>query len=161
MITKRMKRTCIPSALCFLLLLSGVTSTYACTCVRYKNWTLKHELSTVTLAVKGRIISAADYKDPDFQWSLTLFRLVVDRRYKAPAGTPDTLSILTGRDSGLCGYAFKLGRDYIVYATDWNPTGAAPDKAKPGPRAIFHTDICTATKESNRKELAQLKRLTR
>ncbi|WP_288426879.1 hypothetical protein [uncultured Spirosoma sp.] len=156
-----MKQPRIYVTLGIVFLLSAVTSTYACTCVRPKNWTLKYELSKATVAVKGRIISGTDYNDPDFQWSLKLFKLVVDRRYKAPAGTPDTLSILTGRDSGLCGYAFKLGHDYIVYATGWNPTGATPDESKSGPNAIFQTDICTATKESNRKELAQLRRLTR
>lgn len=156
-----MKPTYFISALCVWLLLSNMTSSHACMCVRHKNWTLRYELSTVNLAVKGRIISVDDYKDPDFQWPLKLFRLVVDNRYKAPANTPDTLSIITGRDSDGCGYAFKLGRNYIVYATDWNPTGAASNQSKKGPRMIFYTDICTATKESNRKELAQLRRLTR
>lgn len=143
------------------LLLPGVTSTYACTCVRHKQWTLKYELSKATIAVKGQIISGTDYKDPDFQWPLKLFKLVIDRRYKAPTGTSDTLSIITDRYSDGCGYSFKLGRDYIVYATDWNPTGAAPNKSKAGSEMLFYTNICTATKESNRKELAQLRRLTR
>ncbi len=156
-----MKQIYIYVTLSMFFLLSGVTSTYACTCVRYRSWTLKYELNKATLAVKGRIISGNEYKDPDFQWPLKLFRLVIDRRYKAPVGTPDTLSIITGRYSDGCGYAFKLGRDYIVYATDWNPTGAASTKSTTSPRSVFYTDICAATKESNKKELAQLRRLTR
>lgn len=146
----------------FLLAL-GMGSTYACTCVSKPNQTLKNELSLVDVVVKGKIIRVTDYTDATFPWHYRRFTLIVEKKYKAPANTADTVSILTGRDSDACGYAFKLGKDYIVYGTIWVPS-KADNRSLPQNKdtyPVFFTDICFFTKEANRSESAKLRRLTR
>lgn len=150
-------------ALTGFLLASGLVSTYACTCVSDPKRTLRKELSLVDIVVKGRISSVTDYTDATFPWHYKRFTLIVKKRYKTPINTPDTLSIITGQESSACGYAFKLGKDYIVYGTIWAPQKAdnrpLPDQKHTPP--LFFTDICFSTKEANRKESARLRRLTR
>ncbi|MCK8495885.1 hypothetical protein M0L20_28725 [Spirosoma sp. RP8] len=142
-----------------VLLLSANISAYACSCVRNPNWTLKDELNSVSLAAKGKVISVTDYTDPEFPWPQKLFRLVIKTKYKSPVNTPDTVSIVTGRDGADCGYAFKIGKEYIVYATNWEPKGTIKKATKAISPSMFYTSICALTKETNRKELAKLNRL--
>ena len=113
-----MKISCLILTLTVLLSTDSI-STYACTCVRNNKWTLKDELNYVSLAVKGRVISVTDYTGSEFPWLQKRFKLVIENRYKSPLNTPDTVSIITGQDGASCGYAFKIGKDYIVYATNW------------------------------------------
>lgn len=131
----------------------------ACTCVRNNNWTLKDELNSVSLAVKGKVLSVTDYRDSESAWPQKLYKLVIENRYKSPLNTPDTVSIITGQDGATCGYGFKLGKEYIVYATNWEPKNTINKATAVNPPGMFYTSICSLTKESNQKELAQLNRL--
>lgn len=142
-----------------VLLSTASISTYACTCVRNPNWTLKNELNSVSLAVKGKVISVTDYTAPEFPWPQKLFRLIIENKYKSPINTPDTVSIITGQDRADCGYAFKIGKEYIVYATNWGQKDAIKKATEASSPTMFYTSICTLTKETNRKELAKLNRL--
>ena len=143
-----------------VLLSTASISSYACTCVRNPKWTLKDELNSVSLAIKGKVISVTNYTAPEFPWPQKLFRLVIEYRYKSPVNTPDTVSIVTGQDGASCGYAFKIGKKYIVYATSWEQKGTIKKATEASSPGMFYTSICTLTKETNRKELAKLNRLT-
>jgi hypothetical protein len=158
------------STLFVLLLTSGTMASYACSCVHNPKWTLTDKVNSVDMVVKGKIISVADYSDSLFPWHYKLFRLVIEKTYKTPFTTPDTISIITGQDGSSCGYAFKLGKEYIVYGRIHRQTNARislqPDNAASEPggantHTLFETDICTSTKESNKRELTGLKRLTK
>ncbi len=142
-----------------VLLSTASMSTYACTCVRNNKWKLKDELNFVSLVVKGKVISVTDYTDSEFPGSKKLFRLIIENRYKSPVDTPDTVSIITGHDGASCGYEFKVGKEYIVYATNWEQKNAIKNATETSLPGMFYTDICTSTKETNLKELAKLKRL--
>ncbi|RZM21620.1 MAG: hypothetical protein EOO88_32335 [Pedobacter sp.] len=131
----------------------------ACTCVRNNNWTIKDELNSVSLAVKGKVFSVTDYRDSESAWPQKLVKLVIEKKYKSPLNTPDTVSIIMGQDGATCGYGFKLGKEYIVYATNWEPKNTISKATAVNPPGMFYTSICRLTKESNQKELAQLNRL--
>ncbi|QJD79893.1 hypothetical protein [Spirosoma rhododendri] len=146
-------------AIAFLLSTTSIV-TYACGCVRNPTWTLKDELNSSSLAVKGKVISVTDYIAPEFPWPQKLFRLVIKNKYKSPVNTPDTVSIITGQDGADCGYAFKIGKEYIVYATNWEQKDTIRKVIKESILDMFYTSICTLTKETNRKELVRLNRLT-
>lgn len=143
-----------------ILLSTGGMPIYACTCVRNNNWTLKDELNSVSLAVKGKIVSVTEYADSEFPWSQKLYRLVIENKYKSPINLPDTVSIITGQDGASCGYAFIIGKEYIVYATNWGQKSVIKKAIEASSPSMFHTSICSLTKETNLKELAKLNRLT-
>jgi hypothetical protein len=62
--------------------------------------------------------------------------LRVSEVWKGPQ--TETLEVTTPRDGATCGYNFKEGQEYLVYAY-WGPHGSPP---RPGLKA----DHCTETK---------------
>lgn len=153
-----------------LLLASRTTPTYACSCVHNPKWTLKREVNSVDIVVKGRIISVTDYSDSNPPWKCKLFRFLIENKYKIPFSTPDTISVITGQDGSSCGYTFRTGKEYILYGRIKSQKNATidlpPEKSTKKPiqtasHTMFETDICTLTKEANKKELTKLKRLTK
>lgn len=139
------------------------------------------------MAVKGKIIAVTnfDYYDTtayslaglkfDSKQSGYLIRkyklyiFVVDTKFKATKFTSDTIQIVTGYGGGDCGYAFEIGKDYIIYGEAWKEKTVyvrhrkRKDKKRVVENTIankFYTDICRLTQESNEKELTNLKRLT-
>lgn len=118
------------------------------------------------MVVKGKIIGVTDYNDSNAPWRYKLFKLVIEKKYKAVLSMPDTVSIITGQDGGSCGYAFKIGKEYIVYGRIHKQINTLSDDSENKPiednsHTLFETDICTSTKETNRQELTALKRLTK
>lgn len=134
------------------------------------------------MVVVGKVISVTNYADTTafFKrvgsdqvsytiWPYKLYKFAVHRKYKSRVNMPDTLSIISGVDGGLCGYAFKVGKEYIVYGEMWKQKSVVVrqrnGKVKrsitaEGSHHTFYTDICRLTQEANHKELSKLKSIT-
>jgi len=70
----------------------------------------------------------------DFNWTPRAFKFAVEQAYLGVAGTE--VEVSTGYGGGDCGYQFKLGERYLVYAYKYK------DK--------LTTGVCTRTKPFNR-----------
>ncbi len=157
-------------------------SAYACTCVGKDRQTTENELGIADMVVVGKIIGVANYADTTAAfkrpgsdqlsytiWPYKIYKLAVEKKYKSPIDMPDTISIISGTDSGSCGYVFEIGKEYIVYGNSWKQKSIIVRQGKgkvkktiteTGSNNTFYTDICQLTQEANRKELSKLKSLT-
>ena len=167
------------------LLLSNSIDTFSCTCIGLETQTIEKAFDFSELIVKARVISVDYYNDTLGQslngtkfdsaksgyliQRLKLFKLVVTEKFKSVPKLSDTISILTGLGNGDCGFMFKIGKEYIIYAEPWfDKQIVAKSKkwkskssiVKTKSRTTFYTDICDFTKESNVEELEKLKSLS-
>lgn len=84
----------------------------------------------------GTVVSARENERPkqrdrsEIDWSPRAFKFSVEQAYLGVAGTE--IEVFTGTGGGDCGYQFRIGQRYLVYAYR--------DKEK------FTTSICTRTK---------------
>jgi hypothetical protein len=131
--------------------------TWACSCIGGKNVHRAIEKSDVVLT--GKIVS----RDVIVVQDSTLPSCLILRRaeYTVCVGTvykgkpiKDTIRLITGMGHGDCGYKFRIGSDYIIYAerkTNYFESGTTVPP-------FLYTDICTGTTLTNRKERRLIKR---
>lgn len=77
--------------------------------------------------------SQVNVEDGDFKYTRRLVRLIVEERFRGDVESVET-EVVTGWGGGDCGYEFKMGERYIVYAH-------RDEKDR-----RLHTSICTRTR---------------
>ena len=103
-----------------ILLLFTVESAQACSCKHSK--TIKEEIDRSTLVFKGTPVSADTIgvrmrwnKNDTVNYIQIRFKFVVEKYYKGGYKS-DTVNVITGLGNGDCGFPFKIGEDYLIYA---------------------------------------------
>jgi hypothetical protein len=146
--------------LTFLLFALFSQETKACTCVGES--TIKDEIHKRDAVFVGTIIEKEEIRIYDtLSPNNVIFR--VDMKYTVVIETKfkgqqfgDTAFVFTGVGGGDCGFNFRVGQKYLVYA-DHLKTG---DRYN-GPlyidkKSAFRTSICTRTKPYNKSEERQI-----
>ena len=118
--------------LCLLLVVSlvfGAKASLACTCVPTKGPTEGLELAAAVFS--GKVVEIRRHKRSEDIFARVEVVLRVERVWKGVEGT--TVNVFTASHSATCGYGFKEGRTYLVYAYK-NAVGR------------LSTDICSRTR---------------
>ncbi len=102
----------------------------------------------------------ADSLDKRFNgYYLRKVLILVDTVYKG-SNRSDTLAIYTGMGNGDCGYRFREGQKYIIYADTDSYFGAFfRDQEFPDGQNVYWTNICKRTREHNPKEIKELEKI--
>src|SRR5688572_12494594 len=95
-----------------IFVLIAAASSFACTCAPSQSAT--EELKRAAAVFAGRVLEVKRHKRPANLFADVEVIFVVDRDWKGVEGT--TVSVFTGSWSASCGYGFKAGRTYLVYA---------------------------------------------
>jgi hypothetical protein len=101
--------------LCLLLAVSlvfGAEIGLACTCVPSKGPTEELELAAAVFS--GKVVEIRRHKRSEDIFARVEVVLRVERVWKGVGGA--TVSVFTASHSATCGYGFKGGRTYLVYA---------------------------------------------
>ena len=101
--------------LCFLLAASlafGAEAGFACTCAPSKGPTEELELAAAVFS--GKVVGIKRHKQAEDIFARVEVVLRVERVWKGVEGA--TVSVFTSPHSAACGYDFKGGRTYLVYA---------------------------------------------
>jgi excinuclease UvrABC nuclease subunit len=130
-------------------------SIWACSCIGEK--TVKEEIIASDVVFLGKIIAKKDITindDRDLSGISSQkmeYTVQVIKMYKGRA-INNTLKIITGLGSGDCGNLFSIGSEYIIYSTyfDYFYQGKKMDTP------YLHTNICTRTRRSEKKELKEI-----
>jgi hypothetical protein len=168
-----------------VIFFASVNEGFGCTCVGKNEQTLESEVSFSDLVAKGKVVGVSefDYLDSTkFYTSGTvidtsllsyaterrlLYKIILDRKFKAAQGVSDTIYVVTGRGGGDCGFEFKVGETYIVYADNWVRRSIVRyQKRKKTKSRVreeivpnwFQTDICRRTQQQNSQEIQNLER---
>lgn len=171
-----------------LIITSIMTTCLACTCIGKGDQVTASAFKSVDVVVKGKIISVTNYTYYDTMAyslagikfnpkehsllvrNLNLYHLLIDKTYKSTSTLPDTISVISERGSGSCGFEFTVGKEYILYGNAWKEKAIHIRQRwnRSKKRVIenerkntFYTDICTFTQEANKEELKNLERFTK
>jgi hypothetical protein len=171
----------ILTIICLFLFQEGIS----CTCIGKDVQTLESEVKYSDLVAKGRVVGVSDYLYVDssrFYFSnsvvdtsnlsyaterMLLYKIVLDRKFKSVKDISDTIYVVTGRGGGDCGFEFKIGESYIIYADSWVRRSIIRyQKGKRTRSRIkeevvanwFQTDICKRTQQQNSQEIQNLDR---
>ena len=125
----RFKLTCAPAVGALLLLLAPVTAR-ACSCVVQSPRPCARFWSGPVVFV-GLVAGEAKGAKDENGWARRAFRINVEESFRGDAA--GTVEVLTGQGGGDCGYGFKVGKKYIVYA-------------HPNKEGRLTTSICSATR---------------
>jgi hypothetical protein len=137
-------RRFLAALLCALVVTALSTPAHGCSCAEPPP--PKEALQLANAVFVGRVIetraATIDFGGEDVRG--VVVTVAVDRLWKGPHKR--TIKIVTGRGHGDCGFNFRTGQDYLVYAYDyWN-----------GADHELRTDICTRTHELRDREEAEI-----
>lgn len=96
-----------------------------CSCVGPE--TAADALQSADAVFAGRVVSVRDtvLDEPDFpEWPRRVVTLRVDRAWKGVEA--ETVTVLTGMGGGDCGFPFRVGETYLVYARRGGRDGTGP-----------------------------------
>jgi len=112
----------------FLFVLS-VSNVFACSCLLIEDKSLEEqvrdEYTKATGVISGEVLEVT--KEPDTFWVKVKFK--VENTWKKKFSREVTIK--TASDGATCGYAFEVGKKYLVYVYDRQNT--------------LETNICTRT----------------
>jgi len=95
-----------------VFVLVAAASSYACTCAPSQSATA--ELKRAAAVFSGKVLEIKRHKEAANLFEGVEVIFVVDRDWKGVEGT--TVSVFTSSWGASCGYGFKAGRTYLVYA---------------------------------------------
>lgn len=101
--------------LCLLLgasLAFGAETGFACTCVPSKG--PAEDLKLAAAVFSGKVVEVRKHRQSEDIFARVEAVLRVERAWKG--GEEATISVFTASHSATCGYGFKKGRTYLVYA---------------------------------------------
>jgi hypothetical protein len=125
----------------FVFILVGAKSSFACTCVPPQS--ASQELKRATAVFSGKVVEIKRHKQPSNLFGTVEVIFEVKKVWK---GVDETrVSVFTSSQSSACGYGFKEGRTYLVYAH-----GSAEER--------LATSICSRTRrlKDAREDLEEL-----
>jgi hypothetical protein len=123
------------SCLLVCLFLTGIPTTWACSCFLRPAC---FAYSTTDSLFVGQVMEIVDQDKPNPQGQIAytvaplLVRFRVQERFRG--ATDNIVEVSTGRGGGDCGYPFKVGETYLVYAY------------KAGNSGTLRTGICSRTR---------------
>jgi hypothetical protein len=103
----------------------------ACTCAGFPG--SQHALEQSNAVFSGEVMDVeGGHTTRMFGWNVSSLKVTlrVSEAWKGPQ--KETLEVSTPRDGATCGYAFKEGQEYLVYAS--------------GKEETFEVDLCSGTK---------------
>lgn len=104
------------SLMCSLLLvgilLFHADAGHACTCAPAQS--AARELARATAVFSGKVVEIKRHKRPADVFAGVEVRFRVEKVWKGAGG--GVVSVFTSSHSAACGYAFRKGRTYLVYA---------------------------------------------
>ena len=121
--------------------LFGADSSLACTCAPSQS--ASQELKRATAVFSGKVVEIKRHKQPSNLFAAVEVIFEVQKIWKGV--NEKTISIFTSSQSSACGYGFKAGRTYLVYAQGNADGGLA-------------TSICSRTRrlKDAREDLEEL-----
>jgi hypothetical protein len=153
---------------CLYLYLSlfNASSVFSCTCVGEENIT--SGIKNSDIIISGVVISKQIFTIKDtinkfgsssqpiydiFEDTRIKYEIMVETVFKGKQ-IKNNISIITGDGNGDCGYNFKVGEKYIVYANLKNKLATE----EPIRERFYYTNVCKRTKTINQNEIDQLLR---
>jgi len=171
MTTQRYKNIILTVVLNLVWTLNSI----ACSCegkatvsasVKHSDFVFSGQVIFKTLTTKYDslgIIATGDTSKKHFKWRnypTAVVRIRVDKMYKGKL-TSKILTVLTPPNGAGCGYSFKVGKKYIIYATIFDEMlGTDRLKRRTFDNKTFWTHQCTRTGEWNsieEKEILKIK----
>lgn len=143
---------------------------YSCSCG--SGLSIKEEFNNKDLIVTGRVVSnelvAVDstgkliiQNEVNFYvYQFRRYQLEIKKVYKGHF-SKDTIHVYSSSSDSNCGYFFQVGKSYLVYGTDHEINYPNNELMLPSGNNLIWTDMCTRTKEYDKKEARKLKRLAR
>ena len=149
-----MKRNIKTSVFLILFLVSFYS--FACTCLG--KLTLKESFKQSDVIFWGEVKNKKliSIKNPEVNFTVKYYKVSFEVKeiFKGRI-KKDTITILTGIGGGDCGYHFKIGKDYVVYARYEKVYNLIVLKEKV-PKFLF-TNICTRTTYKTEEEIKKIK----
>lgn len=123
--------------ICLILMLTVMTinpaNSYACSCA--KPVSVKEEFERAKAVFYGKVMEIKDQKDPDgYMVKKVLFE--VKNTWKGVSKSQ--MIMVTGQGGGDCGFEFRKGEEYLVYAND---------SSLYGDMGYLFTGICNLTNQ--------------
>ncbi len=155
------------SVLILILFFVSAQNINACSCEDEE--TISESVKSKDVIFKGQVVSISIYPMPDslgiliigdtstintkwLYYPTALVKIKLDKSFKGHL-TSDTLTILTPLHDASCGFQFRIGQTYLVYATIYDELVVYNHIRK---RSIhtntFWTNACTWTREWNLTE---------
>lgn len=166
-----MLQKCKSILLIGILIIIAITNAIACSCegelsvsasVKYSDVIFSGQVLSKFITDKYDSIgvkASGDSSNYGFNWRKSpslVVNLKVDRMYKGQK-VSDTITILTAPNESGCGFEFKVGKNYIVYATLYSSLVFDQDlKLRTYDNKTFWTHLFTRTQEWNLEEEAKL-----
>lgn len=121
------------------------------------------KIDTVFYVGEGLLRANYSTRDSGAYFTAYMVFLNVNNIFKGNK-TTQTIRIITGMGGGDCGYSFKAGKSYIVYATkqpyilidSFNDENKISFKSHDEP--LFETNVCAGTTDQVKQEEVILKR---
>lgn len=108
-------RSSIILTVCLLLFGFAVESVQACSCIGPRMPCDAYgSAAAVFVGTPVSVRLAERKKGEDLDWTPRAFKFLVEQSYLGVSGTE--IEVFTGRGGGDCGYSFKVGERYLVYA---------------------------------------------
>lgn len=131
-----------------IFLVSNIS--FSCNCVG--NISAKKEIKTSDVVFKGKVIEKSLFVvDTLFANEYVYkakYKIELDIVYKGKKIKNKYVTVITGVGNGDCGYEFKKGENYIVYAKLENKYYPKGDRVS----TFLYTDICKRTTNKVNKE---------
>jgi hypothetical protein len=89
-----------------LVFFAAADDTFACSCI--PPGAVKEEIKTTDSVFSGKVTGVSKFRGG---WKVK-FR--VEKTWKG--GAAKTITLVTAQDSAMCGYNFKAGKKYLIYA---------------------------------------------
>jgi hypothetical protein len=128
-------------------------NSFACSCIGQS--TVKSELKRSDVVITGTVINKSEFFVMDSLTKIKISRaryiVAIKSIYKGRLRKP-VIEIISGVGGGDCGFDFKVGSDYIIYAK----YQARYYAQGPTVKKFLHTDICWRTRMKNISEIAEL-----
>lgn len=105
-------KSLIFSLLLAFYLVFGTDTSFACTCA--PPMSAARELERATAVFSGKIVEIRKHKQAEHIFAKVEVVFQVEKVWKGVEGR--TVSVFTSSQSSACGYGFKEGRTYLVYA---------------------------------------------
>lgn len=122
-------KSLVHSALLIVLIIFSADASLACTCVPAGG--AAQELERSDAVFSGKVVEVRRHRQAEDIFAAVEVIFSVERAWKGVEG--ETISVFTSSHSAACGYGFKRGRTYLVYAH-----GNADDR--------LSTSICSRTR---------------
>lgn len=139
----------------FAMLLLASSLSYACDCIG--SISVKKEIKISDAVFKGKIIEKSLFVvDTLFANEYVYkakYKIELDVVYKGNKNKSRYITVITGIGSGDCGYEFKEGESYIIYAKFKERYFSQGNKVS----KFLYTDICTRTTDKIDKEEKAIK----